>query len=77
LTTTTTTSACLPRSLPPSLLPSNPPTQEELAERMLEKFEKDWVPAMEALEAAEEAFDDVDPLLEGPEGFDAAQAVRL
>ncbi len=44
---------------------------------MLEKFEKDWVPAMEALEAAEEAFDDVDPLLEGPEGFDAAQAVRL
>ena len=48
---------------------------EELAERMLEKFEEDWAPAMEALEAAEEAFDDVDPLLEGTEGFDAAQAV--
>ena len=48
---------------------------EELAQKMLDKFEEDWAPAMEALEAAEEAFDDVDPLLEGTEGFDAAQSV--
>lgn len=48
---------------------------EELAQKMLDKFEEDWAPAMEALEAAEEAFDDVDPLIEGTEGFDAAQSV--
>jgi uncharacterized protein with von Willebrand factor type A (vWA) domain len=48
---------------------------EALAEKMLEKFEEEWSPALDALEAAEEAFDDLDPLMDGTEGFDAAQAV--
>ena len=48
---------------------------EELAEKMLQKFEEEWSPALEALEAAEDAFDDIDPLLDGPEGFDASEAV--
>ena len=48
---------------------------EELADKMLKKFEEDWSPALDALDAAEDAFDDIDPLLDGSEGFDAAQAV--
>lgn len=48
---------------------------EDLAEKMLQKFEDDWSPALDALEAAENAFDDIDPLLDGPEGFDASQSV--
>lgn len=48
---------------------------EELAEKMLQQFEDQWSPALEALDAAEEAFDDVDPLMDGPEGFDASKAV--
>lgn len=48
---------------------------EDLAEKMLQKFEEEWSPALEALDAAEDAFDDIDPLLDGPEGFDASEAV--
>jgi len=48
---------------------------EDLVENMLQKFEDQWAPAMEALETAQEAFDDIEPLLEGPEGFDASAAV--
>lgn len=48
---------------------------EELAEKMLQKFEEEWSPALDALDAAEDAFDDIDPLLDGPEGFDASEAV--
>ena len=48
---------------------------EDLAKALLEKFEEEWSPAMEALEAATAAFDDVDGLLDGPEGFDASSAL--
>ena len=48
---------------------------EDLVENMLQKFEDQWAPAMEALDTAQEAFDDIEPLLEGPEGFDASAAV--
>ena len=48
---------------------------EKLAEEMLKKFEDDWSPAMEALESAAQAFDDLDGLMAGPEGFDSAKSV--
>ena len=48
---------------------------ETLAKKMLDKFEEDWGPAMEAMDAANMAFDDIDGLMDGPEGFDASSAV--
>jgi uncharacterized protein with von Willebrand factor type A (vWA) domain len=48
---------------------------ERLAEEMLSKFERDWAPAVEALAAAAAAFDDVDSLLDGPEGFDSSKSL--
>lgn len=48
---------------------------ERLAEEMLKKFEEDWSPMMEALETASLAFEDIDGLMNGPEGFDSSSAV--
>jgi uncharacterized protein with von Willebrand factor type A (vWA) domain len=48
---------------------------ERLAEEMLSKFERDWAPAVEALAVAAAAFDDVDSLLDGPEGFDSSKSI--
>jgi uncharacterized protein with von Willebrand factor type A (vWA) domain len=48
---------------------------DRLAEQMLKKFEDNWAPAMEALETASQAFDDVEGLMDGPEGFDSSQSV--
>lgn len=43
---------------------------EKLAEELLKKFEGDWAPAMEALDTATQVFDNVDSLIDGPDGFD-------
>jgi hypothetical protein len=48
---------------------------ERLAQQMLDKFEGEWSPAVEALEVASRAFDDVDGLLDGPDGFDSSSSV--
>lgn len=48
---------------------------EKLAEELLQKFEQDWAPTMEAMEEATQAFDDIDSLLEGPDGFDNSASV--
>ncbi|GAB4822634.1 hypothetical protein N2152v2_009680 [Parachlorella kessleri] len=48
---------------------------EERVDKLLQRFEEQWSPAMENLEAAAHAFDDVGALLEGPEGFDASKGL--
>ena len=49
---------------------------EKLAEEMLKKFEEKWAPAMEALETASEAFENLEDLItEGTEGFDSSTSV--
>lgn len=48
---------------------------ERLAEDMLKKFEEDWSPMVEGLETASQVFEDIDGLMEGPEGFDLSRAV--
>lgn len=48
---------------------------KELAEKMLKEFEEQWAPAMEALDVATSAFEDIDGLMDGPEGFDSSSAV--
>lgn len=48
---------------------------DKLAEEMLKKFEDDWAPAMEALDTASQAFEDIEELMDGPEGFDNSKSV--
>lgn len=48
---------------------------EKIANRVIKDFEEDWAPAMDALQVAEAAFDNIDGLIDGPEGFDSSSAV--
>ncbi|KAI3428338.1 hypothetical protein D9Q98_006718 [Chlorella vulgaris] len=48
---------------------------EEFVEQLLDGFKQQWAPLMENLDIAEQAFDDVDGLLEGPTGFDSSSSV--
>lgn len=43
---------------------------EVIAKEILESFKEEWGQAMEVLEEAQEAFDDVEGLIDGPQGFD-------
>ncbi|KAL6776203.1 hypothetical protein ACKKBG_A20245 [Auxenochlorella protothecoides x Auxenochlorella symbiontica] len=47
----------------------------ELADSLMDAFEKEWEPAMENLEAAQQAFEDLEPLMDSEEGFTPEGAV--
>ena len=44
-----------------------------MAKELVENFKKELKEPMENLERAAEAFDDIDSLMEGPDGFDMSQ----
>lgn len=48
---------------------------EEMVKELLEGFKEQWAPVMENLDIADQAFEDIDGLLEGPEGFDSSTSV--
>ncbi|KAI7839236.1 hypothetical protein COHA_006934 [Chlorella ohadii] len=49
---------------------------EEMVKELLEGFKEEWAPVMENLEIADEAFDDIDGLLDdGPQAFDSSRSV--
>jgi len=64
-----------PTDADPTSTQDNSGYAEQLAEQMLEKFEENWAPAMEALDTASQAFEDIDGLMDGPEGFDNSKSV--
>ncbi|KAL4527328.1 hypothetical protein Ndes2526B_g08972 [Nannochloris sp. 'desiccata'] len=64
-----------PTEADPSSTQDNSGYAEQLAEQMLQKFEENWAPAMEALDTASQAFEDIDGLMDGPEGFDNSKSV--
>ncbi|PSC69825.1 von Willebrand type A [Micractinium conductrix] len=48
---------------------------EQMVQELLEGFKQQWEPVVEALDIADQAFDDINGLLEGPEGFDSSRSV--
>ena len=48
---------------------------EKVANKVIKDFEEGWAPAMDALQVAEAVFDNIDGLIDGPEGFDSSSAV--
>jgi uncharacterized protein with von Willebrand factor type A (vWA) domain len=64
-----------PTEAEPTSTQDNSGYAEQLAEQMLQKFEENWAPAMEALDTAAQAFEDIDGLMDGPEGFDSSKSV--
>jgi len=51
----------------------SPADAESIAEEIMEDFKEQWAPAMENLEAADAAFDDLESLMDGPKGFDLSR----
>jgi len=46
---------------------------ESIASDIMEEFKEEWAPAMENLEAADAAFDNLEDLMDGPKGFDLSR----
>jgi len=49
--------------------------KDDIARELMSEFKDEWGKAMEVLEEAGEALDDVDGLIDGPEGFDLSLSV--
>ncbi|CAL8461911.1 g1442 [Coccomyxa elongata] len=48
---------------------------QKAADELVEKFEEEWKPAMENLQEADAAFDNLEDLMEGPVGYDLSHAL--
>lgn len=48
---------------------------KEIVEKLMEEFKEQWEPAVENLEAADQAFAGLDNLMDGPTGFDISQGL--
>jgi len=46
-----------------------------IAEEVIDKFKEDWEEAMENLDTADAAFDNLEDLMEGPKGFDLSRSL--
>jgi uncharacterized protein with von Willebrand factor type A (vWA) domain len=48
---------------------------KQMTKEMVEAFKAEWAPVMDNLEAASKAFDNLDGLMDGPEGFDLTSSL--
>ncbi|KAK9819714.1 hypothetical protein WJX72_001579 [[Myrmecia] bisecta] len=47
----------------------------QLAKELVDKFEEQWKPALDGVEAAQQTFDNLEDLMNGPDGFDLSHSV--
>jgi polyhydroxyalkanoate synthesis regulator phasin len=48
---------------------------KEIVDKLMEEFKEQWEPAVENLEAADQAFSGLDNLMDGPTGFDVSEGL--
>lgn len=56
-------------------LPALQAEMEQMAKDLVEEFKKEWEPVMDNVEKAAKALDDLDGLMDGPDGFDLSSSL--